>query len=68
MAFTVQPPPQLENILWWSENILGEGGKRVFGRQKYTKYNKIHNNSENFRGQDCCQGARLLPGGFAPGP
>jgi len=35
------------------------GGKRAFGGgggQKYTKYNKINNNSNNFRGQDCCQG------------
>jgi len=31
------------------------GGKRAFGGQKYTKYNKIYNNSENFRA------ARLLP-------
>jgi len=41
-------------VPWWGKNILrGERGKRVFweGRgQKYTKYNKINNNSENFRG------------------
>jgi len=24
------------------------------GGQKYTKYNKLNNNSENFRRQDCC--------------
>jgi len=28
----------------------GERGKRTFERQKYTKYNKINNNSENFSG------------------
>jgi len=33
-----------------------KGGKRTF-EGKYTKYNKINNNSENFRGQDCCPGA-----------
>jgi len=34
----------------------GGGGKRTFGGQKYTKYNKINNNLENFRkGQNCCQ-------------
>jgi len=33
-------------------------GKRAFGgRAKYTKYNKINNNSKKF------QGAKLLPGG-----
>jgi len=31
----------------------GEGQTRVWG-QKYTKYNNINNNLENFRGQDCC--------------
>jgi len=31
--------------------LRGGGGKRAFGGQKYTKYNKINNNSENFRGQ-----------------
>jgi len=34
-----------------------KGGNRRFGgggRQKYTKCNKINNNSENFRGADCC--------------
>jgi len=41
--------PQLENIPWWGKQAFEEG-------QKYTKYNKINNNSENFRGQDCCQG------------
>jgi len=40
--------PQLENIPWWGKNIL-RGGKRAFGG-KYTIYNKINNNSENFRG------------------
>jgi len=37
-----------------------KGGKQAFGGQKYTKNNKINNNSENFRGQNCCQG-ELLP-------
>jgi len=27
-----------------------KGGKRTFGGQKYTKYNKKNNKSENFRG------------------
>jgi len=41
------------NISWWGKNILrGRGCKRVFG-EKYIEYNKINNNSENFRGQDC---------------
>jgi len=35
-----------------------KGGKRAFGGQKYTKYNKINNISEIFRG------ARLLPMGL----
>jgi len=39
-------------------------GQKYFkggGGQKYTKYNEINNNSENFKG------ARLLPGrAFAP--
>jgi len=29
-------------------------GEQTGGRQKYSKYNKINNNSENVRGQDCC--------------
>jgi len=45
--------------IWWSKNIL-RGGKRALGGQKYTNYDKINNNSENFRG------ARLLPGGASP--
>jgi len=52
--------PQQENIPWWG-NYFKSGGKRAFGGRygaKYTKYNKINNNSENFgRG-----GVRLLPG------
>jgi len=48
-------------ILWWGKNILRrEGGKQAFGGQTYTKYNKINNNLENFRG------ARLLPGVLSP--
>jgi len=36
--------------------VGGGESKREFGGQKYNKYNKINNNSENFRGgQDCCQ-------------
>jgi len=35
----------------------GGGGVRL-GGQKYTKHNKINNNSKNFRGK------RLLPGGI----
>jgi len=56
--------PQLENIPLWSKNILREWCKLTFGGggQKYTKHNKINSNSEIFRG------AKLLPGGFAPGP
>jgi len=53
------------NIPRWSKNILMEqtyhggakyfnGGKHTTVEQKYTKYNKINNKSENFRGQDCC--------------
>jgi len=45
------PLSQLENIPRWDKNILRvvEGGKRALG-EEYTKYNKINNNSENFRG------------------
>jgi len=50
---------ELENIPWWGKNIL-RGGKRAFGEQIYTKFNKINNNSENFGG------ARSLPGGPSP--
>jgi len=40
-----------------------KGGKRAFGGgQKYTKYNKINNNSENFMRQYCCPGG----GGLFP--
>jgi len=37
-------------------------GKRTFGWQKYTKYNEINYNSENFRG------AKLLLQGLCPLP
>jgi len=39
------PGPQLENIPWWSKNILmGRKGANVrLGRAKYTKYKKIRN-------------------------
>jgi len=40
----------------------GEGGKRAFGEQTYTKYSKINNNHKSSGGQDCCQG------GFRPPP
>jgi len=30
------------------------GQKYFKGREEYTKYNTINNNSKNFRGQDCC--------------
>jgi len=36
------------------QNILRGGANVHLGREKCTKYNKINNNSENFRGQDCC--------------
>jgi len=43
-----------QKYLWEANERLGRGG------QKYTKYKKINNNSENFRR------ARLLPrGAFA---
>jgi len=39
-----------------------KGGQTSVWRAKtYTKYNKINNNSENFR-----RGARLLPGWLSP--
>jgi len=38
------------------QNFFKVGGKRAFEGATYTKYNKINNNLENFRG------ARLLPG------
>jgi len=39
----------------------GKGGKRAFRGAKYTNYNKINNNSENFRGKYCCQGGKRPP-------
>jgi len=50
---SIYPGMQLENITRWGKNILRRG-KRTVG--EYTKYNKINNNSENFRG------ARMLLG------
>jgi len=42
--------PQLENIPWWGKNILRRGRASAhLGRHRYIKYNKINNNSENFR-------------------
>jgi len=32
-----------------------KGGTSVWGGQTYT-HTKINNNTENFRGQDCCRG------------
>jgi len=53
--------PQLQSIPWWSKNILRRGANaRLGGGQKYTKYDKINNNSENFRR------AKLLLGGLCP--
>jgi len=40
------------------------GGKRPFGGQISTKYNKINNNSENFRRSKI---AARREGAFAPG-
>jgi len=40
--------------------MVGQKYFKGVGGQTYTKYNKINNNSENFRGQDCCQGAFTL--------
>jgi len=58
----LESTPQVENIPWRGKNIWGGANERLEG-QKYTKYNKIDNNSENFKG------ARLLPGGLrSPGP
>jgi len=37
-------------------NFKGWGKRARLGEQKYTKCNKINNNSETFREQDCCQG------------
>jgi len=51
---------KLENIPWWGKTILWGRGKRAIGGEKYTKYNKINNNSKYFRGQNCCLG------GFPP--
>jgi len=49
-----------EKTYYGEGKIFWGGDKRAFGGQKYTKYNKINNNSENFRK------ARLLPGGLRP--
>jgi len=52
--------PQL--VPWWGKNILREGGKRTFWRgAKYTTYNKINNNSKNFKGQVCCWEGGKIP-------
>jgi len=65
LFYLIQSAPQLENMPWWAKIFYEGGGKRAFGDggQKYTKYNKINNNSENF------MGARLLLGVLrSPGP
>jgi len=41
--------PQLENIPWWGKNIFGGRQQTSVLGEKYTKNNKINNNSENFR-------------------
>jgi len=52
--FFVGPP--LENFLPTPLTMVGQkyfqggGGKRAFGGKTYTKYNKINNNSKNFKG------------------
>jgi len=51
-----------KHIMVDQKYFKGRRQTSVWGGQKYTKYNKINNNSENFRG------ARLLPEGFAPCP
>jgi len=40
------------------KKFVRDEANACLGRQKYTKYNKINNNSENFRG------AKLLLGGI----
>jgi len=57
---------QLQRRDYRKHTMVGQkyfrGGKRAFRRgAKYTKYNKINNNSENFKGQDC-----LLPREASP--
>jgi len=39
--------PQLQNIPWWGKNYF-KGRNARMGGAKYTKYNKINNNSESF--------------------
>jgi len=46
-----------KHIIMGQKYFKGEGKRTFKGedkRAKYTKYNKINNNSENFMGQDCC--------------
>jgi len=40
------------------QKCFKRGDKRAFGGQKHTKYNKINNNSENFRGL-CPSGGKI---------
>jgi len=44
--------------------MVGEREETLLGEQIYTKYNKINNNSENFRRENCCWEEEALP----PGP
>jgi len=47
---------QLERYHSREKYVKGGEGKRTLGKHTSTKYNKINNNSEKFRGrQDCCQ-------------
>jgi len=43
-----------KNILWWAKYFYGKGKRKFERRAKYTKYNKINNNTENVKEHDCC--------------
>jgi len=60
ISWSISPALQLENIPWWSRQKYFKGKQMHFGGTKCTKYNKINNNSENFKE------ARLLPGKLLP--
>jgi len=49
--FSVFESSYLENIPYWGKNILKDGANEHLWEQAYTKYNKINNNSKNFRGE-----------------
>jgi len=56
------PPNQKKNHGGGKEKRFSRAGKNErLGGQKYTKYNKINNNSENFRGARLCQGSFTPP-------